>query len=138
MKIGELAKAAGCQSVTIRFYERKGLLGNAERSDSNYRVYGEKDLERLTFIRHCRALGLTLPEIARLTAIYDDPSVDCADVNACLDQHLLEVEQQIQTLQRLQQDLRQLRSRCAVPGVSAGCGVLAALVTELPSLSGGR
>lgn len=135
MKIGELANAAGCQTVTIRFYERKGLLGATERSASNYRVYGSKDLERLTFIRNCRALGLTLSEIERLTAIHDDPIVDCSDVNACLDRHLEEVESQMQALRRLQKDLKALRSRCVVPGASAGCGVLASLVGDVPDVN---
>lgn len=127
MKIGELAKAAGCQTVTIRFYERKGLLGAAGRSESNYRMYGPNDLERLLFIRNCRSLGLTLPEIERLVEIHDNPSVDCTDVNRCLDAHLDEVEKQMQALAQLQEELRRLRTRCTIPGASAGCGVLAAL-----------
>lgn len=127
MKIGELAKVAGCQTVTIRFYERKGLLGAAGRSESNYRIYGPEDLERLLFIRNCRSLGLTLLEIERLVEIHDNPSVDCTDVNTCLDKHLEEVERQMQALVQLQAELRRLRNRCAIPGASSGCGVLAAL-----------
>lgn len=130
MKIGELARAAGCQSVTVRFYEGKGLLGSATRSESNYRVYGEQDLERLVFIRNCRTLGLTLKEIARLVAIQDDPTLQCDDVNACLDDHLAGVHQQMQALQSLEMQLRRLRSRCQSPGASSDCGVLAALVHE--------
>jgi Cd(II)/Pb(II)-responsive transcriptional regulator len=130
MKIGELAKAAGCQTVTVRFYERKGLLGAASRSDSNYRVYGMQDLERLMFIRNCRSLGLTLREIERLVAIHDDPTVQCDDVNACLDKHLDEVDRQMEALKRLKKELKQLRRRCMVPGASSTCGVLSALVSE--------
>lgn len=39
MEIGELAKATGALVETIRFYEREGLLPEAERTDGNYRVY---------------------------------------------------------------------------------------------------
>lgn len=130
MKIGELAKAAGCQTVTIRFYERKGLLGKAGRTDSNYRIYVAKDLERLLFIRNCRSLGLTLQEIERLVELHDNPSVDCSDVNAFLDKHLAEVENQMKTLKALQGQLKGLRSRCAVPGASSECRVLTALAHE--------
>jgi Cd(II)/Pb(II)-responsive transcriptional regulator len=130
MKIGELAKAAGCQPVTIRFYERKGLLGAAQRTDANYRLYGTRDLERLLFIRNCRSLGLTLQEIERLVEIHDNPTVDCSDVNACLDKHLIEVANQMKALQALQEQLTRLRTRCAVPGASSGCGVLSALANE--------
>lgn len=130
MKIGELAKAAGCQSVTVRFYEGKGLLGSANRSESNYRMYSEQDLERLIFIRNCRTLGLTLKEIARLVAIQDDPTLQCDDVNTCLDDHLAGVRQQMQALQLLELQLKRLRSRCLSPGTSSNCGVLAALTNE--------
>ncbi len=80
MNIGDLAKATGCQTVTIRFYERKGLLRAPSRSDANYRTYSEQDVARLTFIRNCRALGLTLREIAHLIAIQDNPALPCDEV----------------------------------------------------------
>lgn len=130
MKIGELAKAAGCQAVTVRFYERKGLLGSANRSEANYRVYGEQDLERLTFIRNCRALGLTLKEITQLVAIQENPTPDCHAVNACLDEHLAGVERQMRTLQLLAIQLKRLRNSCISPRASSECRVLAALTNE--------
>jgi len=127
MRIGELAKATGCQTVTIRFYERKGLLGVTGRSESNYRQYGPRDVERLSFIRNCRALGLTLREITRLIAIQDDPGMRCDEVNAYLDEHLSEVRRQKQSLECLEKDLLQLRQRCLTPGTSSDCGVLCEL-----------
>lgn len=130
MKIGELAKIAGCKTVTIRFYERKGLLRQGSRSDANYRLYGELDVQRLAFIKNCRALGLGLREIARLIEIQSDPAVDCSDVNTCLDKHLQEVDDQMQALKQLRSDLARLRRRCMTPGASSGCGVLTALVAE--------
>lgn len=130
MKIGELAKAAGCQAVTVRFYERTGLLGSVIRSQSNYRMYGEQDLERLVFIRNCRALGLTLKEIIELVAVQDNPAIDCQVVNACLDNHLAQVERQMQTLQLLAIQLKRLRNSCMSPRTSSECGVLAALTSD--------
>ena len=50
MKIGELAKATGSLVQTIRFYEREGLLPQAERTEGNYRIYGQDHAERLAFI----------------------------------------------------------------------------------------
>lgn len=136
MKIGALANAAGCQTVTIRFYEQQGLLDSVARSESNYRVYGERDLERLVFIRNCRTLGLTLKEITRLVAIQDDPTLDCDVVNACIDEHLADVSRQMQALRLLKAQLKRLRSRCMMPGASSDCGVLAALTNESLSLVG--
>ena len=57
MKIGELARQAGCQVETVRYYEREGLLQPAIRDQTNnYRHYDSTHLERLMFIRRCRAL----------------------------------------------------------------------------------
>ncbi|MBQ4326363.1 MAG: MerR family DNA-binding transcriptional regulator, partial [Mailhella sp.] len=47
MKIGDLAKATGTQVVTIRYYEKEGLLRQPERTGSGYRLYSEDDVERL-------------------------------------------------------------------------------------------
>ena len=61
MKIGELAKAAHTQVETIRYYEREGLLPQTPRTEGNYRVYGSEHVDRLSFIRHCRGLGMNRP-----------------------------------------------------------------------------
>ena len=73
MKIGELAKATGTQTETIRYYEREQLLPTAKRTESNYRVYDGSHVERLAFIRHCRSLDMTLDEIRVLLHFKDAP-----------------------------------------------------------------
>jgi len=60
MRIGELAKISNCQVVTIRYYERSGLLPPPSRTEGNYRVYNVTDAERLAFIRNCRTIDITL------------------------------------------------------------------------------
>ena len=64
MKIGELAKLTDCPVETIRYYEKENLLPPPARTDGNYRVYTQAHTERLTFIRNCRSLDMTLEEIA--------------------------------------------------------------------------
>lgn len=66
IKIGELAKRTGCEVVTIRYYEKEGLLPEPARSDGNFRLYGAAHVERLRFIRHCRSLDMSLSEIRTL------------------------------------------------------------------------
>jgi Cd(II)/Pb(II)-responsive transcriptional regulator len=127
MRIGELARAADCKAVTVRFYEDKGLLGEATRSASNYRIYDEEDLERLLFVRNCRALGLTIKEISRLIKLQENPRMKCDDVNTLLDTHLIDIERQIEALRALQDQMKALRRRCNTPRLSAECGVLNAL-----------
>jgi DNA-binding transcriptional MerR regulator len=63
MRIGELAKRADIKVDTVRYYEKAGLLPPPPRRPNGYRDYGKLHLERLAFIRHCRALDISLEEI---------------------------------------------------------------------------
>ena len=88
MKIGELAKATHTQVETIRYYEREGLLPETARTEGNYRVYDSAHVDRLSFIRHCRGLDMTLDEIRVLLRFKDSPHENCAQVNDLLDEHI--------------------------------------------------
>ena len=56
MFIGKLAEAVGIKVQTIRYYEQLGLLPQPSRTRSGYRIYGEKALKRLQFIKQAQAL----------------------------------------------------------------------------------
>ncbi|MDN3557948.1 Cd(II)/Pb(II)-responsive transcriptional regulator [Halomonas maura] len=127
MKIGELARRSGCRVVTIRYYEREGLLPAPARSEANYRLYGELHVERLAFIRHCRALDMTLDEIRALLDCHDHPERPCQDVNDLIDAHLDHVAARIAQLQALEGALETLQARCREPRSAGECGILDAL-----------
>ncbi|MGX9218385.1 Cd(II)/Pb(II)-responsive transcriptional regulator [Massilia varians] len=131
MKIGELAERSGCLVETIRYYERIGLLMPPERAMNNYRTYSERHSERLLFIRHCRALDMTLDEIRRLLVLRDNPQGECAGVNELLDKHIGHVVERIQALTALEAQLRDLRGRCVVADTTSSCAILHALGTEV-------
>ncbi|MDT8894656.1 Cd(II)/Pb(II)-responsive transcriptional regulator [Halomonas sp. I1] len=136
MKIGELATRTGCRVVTIRYYEREGLLPEPARSEANYRLYGEVHAERLAFIRHCRALDMTLDEIRALLACHDDPEGTCHQADILIDEHLMHVKARIAQLQELEDALVVLRARCQGQRPAAECGILDALSRppqEVPS-----
>lgn len=124
MKIGELARATGTQVETIRYYEREGLLPRAGRTESNYRVYGQNHVARLSFIRHCRYLDMTLGEIKTLLLFKDAPEQNCEQVNDLLDEHIEHVAARIKELRNLQTELKALREQCEVACDSAACGIL--------------
>ena len=126
-KIGELAARTGCPVVTIRYYEKEGLLEEPSRTVSGYRLYGEPDLERLYFIRHCRAHGMSQDEIKTLLKYQRDPEGDCLAVNRLVDRHLAEVEERIAELTRLKRQLEMLRRSCPGSGTMAECGILKGL-----------
>ncbi|WP_031521317.1 MerR family transcriptional regulator [Streptomyces sp. NRRL F-5123] len=64
--IGELAGRAGVTVKAVRFYSDRGLLPEAARSAGGHRRYGPDALERLRTIRSLRALGMGVPEVARV------------------------------------------------------------------------
>src|ERR1700758_1021448 len=127
LKIGELAKRTGSLVETIRYYEREGLLPEPARSEGNYRVYADTDLERLQFIRHCRSLDMTLEEIRNLLRFRDRPNENCGKVNALLDEHIEHVAKRIKELKLLQKNLRGLRSLCQQARATKDCGILQSL-----------
>ncbi len=144
MKIGELAQATATPVVTVRFYEREGLLPAPARTSANYRIYGEAHVERLSFIRHCRSLDMTLDEIRVLLAFRDKPQDDCGAVNAMLDAHIGHVASRIRELKNLEKHLKELRAQCDRTEAGKDCGILstlshgAAAAPKAPATAGGR
>lgn len=136
MKIGELATRTGCRVVTIRYYEREGLLPTPARSAANYRLYGERHVERLAFIRHCRALDMTLDEIRALLDCHDHPRRPCREADALIDAHLDHVAARIAQLQALERSLQALRARCQGQRPAGECGILNELARPLEVVPG--
>jgi len=124
MRIGELARATDTKIETIRYYERKGLLAAPARTDGNFRIYADAHVERLSFIRHCRSLDMTLKEIRALLRFKDAPAENCGDVNVLLDAHIGHVAARIRELRALELQLKSLRERCLQAQDAAHCGIL--------------
>lgn len=127
MKIGELSKATATPIETIRFYERESLLLEPERTEGNYRVYGEAHAQRLAFVRHCRALDMTLDEIRVLLRFQDAPQANCRNVNELLEEHIGHVAERIRDLRMLEKQLKQLRQQCRNEASGSSCGILKGL-----------
>lgn len=124
MKIGELARATNTQVETIRYYEREGLLPETARTEGNYRIYDDAHVQRLSFIRHCRSLDMTLDEIRVLLRFKDAPAENCGQVNVLLDDHIGHVTQRIRELRQLEKQLKSLRQLCQDAQDAAHCGIL--------------
>jgi Cd(II)/Pb(II)-responsive transcriptional regulator len=129
MKIGELAQVAQCTVETVRYYEKEGLLSAPARTPSNYRSYGDAHIERLRFIRNCRALDMTHEEIRTLLSLMDQPASDCGGVNRLLDEHMAHVDVRIAELSQLKLELRELRQRCQSEQTVDACGILQGLAS---------
>lgn len=128
MRIGELSQSVGVDVETIRYYEKTGLLPPPAREPNGYRAYGQAHLERLAFIRHCRALDMSLADVKQLLDLLADPTAECGDVDRLVDGHLARVRARLKSLRALERQLSVLRSQCHAPHVTASCGILQELV----------
>ena len=64
--IRKLSKLAGVSTRTLRYYDEIGLLGPRSKNGSGYRIYGEKEVDKLQDILFFRELGFELKKIAVL------------------------------------------------------------------------
>ncbi|MFQ5902874.1 MAG: heavy metal-responsive transcriptional regulator [Candidatus Binatia bacterium] len=129
LKIGQVAKATGLTAKTIRYYELLGLLREAARTESGYRVYGDRDVARLKFITKAKGLALSLTEIKDILALYDQRQRPCIHVLALLDKKLEEIDTALRQLQKFRDELVQLREESAghlesLSADAAICGII--------------
>ncbi len=78
MKIGEVATRAEVSVDTLRYYERRGLISVAGRTDAGYRIYTDDTVERIRLARRLQSLGLTLDEIVDALHAHDAGGATCA------------------------------------------------------------
>ena len=126
LTIGQLAKATGTATETVRYYEKIGLLAKAARTAGNYRSYGSAEVSRLSFIRRARDLGFSLDQVRTLLSLADDRDRPCDEVDALARQHLDTVDAKIADLTALQGELSSLITQCG-RGTVADCRILEAL-----------
>ena len=113
MRIGEIAGRAGVPAKTIRFWEEQGLLPAPARTAAGYRDYSPAILERLAFIRHAQAAGLTLAQIRQVLGIRDGGQPACVHVTGLIARRLGEVEARLAELARARDQLAALAGRAA-------------------------
>lgn len=127
MRIGALAHRTGTNVPTIRYYESIGLLPRAARQEGRQRVYGESDVERLTFIRRCRDFGFSVEQVRSLAALGRDHSRSCLELRDLAAAHLSDVRARIRELEGLAVSLEAFVDTCdatCVGGAGPDCTIL--------------
>ena len=128
MTIGQLARAAGVNVETIRYYEREGLMERPPRTAAVPRRYSAAALRRLRFIRHAKELGFTLDDIRALLAISASRK-SCDDVHRLAESRLTALRDRLRELERARDALASALRACHGGRVSE-CGVIRALQAE--------
>ena len=124
MTIGELASKSDIPASTIRFYERKGLLAPASRTDAGYRQYNELSMERVRFILSAQAIGLSIKDIQELLQIADGNVCACDDVEKLLDDRLSDIRKKIKSLKQLEKTIAGALEVCRVTPDGKPCPFL--------------
>lgn len=125
--IGEAARAAGVTPRAVRLYESKGLVTEAGRTVSGYRVFTDEDVEVLAFVRRGRTLGLSLDAIAEIIAI-SESGAPCERTRALLTQRVAEIDATITDLQRLRESIVRAQTATCGEGDAARCVVIEGVV----------
>ena len=130
MRIGELARRAGVNIDTVRYYERSGVLPVPARTASGYRDYDHGDLARLHFVRRAKRLGFTLAQAVELLALGNGPDADLAAVRSTATARLADVEARIAELAAMRDVLRTLVDACPGEGARDACPILHAFESD--------
>ncbi|SRR5579883_2986 len=111
LKIGEIAHRSGLPVKTIRYYEEIGLLApTVARSETGYRLFDDRVLNRLAFIKRAQSLGLSLNEIKAILSVHDNGELPCCEVKQHLQDKVTLIRQQIHDLETLQSELQGILS----------------------------
>lgn len=129
-KIGEAAQRAGVNKETIRYYERRELIPEPDRRRSGYRIFTQRHIDQIKFIKRAQDLGFTLTEIEDLLELRLDGESSCDPVRRKAEEKLEDVEQKIADLRRIKQVLNELIQECEADGTTEDCVILQAMEGE--------
>lgn len=87
LRIGDVARLSGVSTKLIRYYESRRLLGPAGREASGYRVFDERNLHELRFIKRARSLGFSIKQIDELLSLWRNKRRPSSKVRVLAVQH---------------------------------------------------
>jgi len=129
----KVAKQAGVNLETIRYYENEGVLPKPPRTNSGYRIFSDDSIKQLRFIKHAQELGFSLKEIKELLSLRIKPGSSCADVRRKAETKIVDVDENIERLQAIRAALVQLTNTCSGRGPINTCTILQALNDRVTS-----
>lgn len=123
--IGTLAQHTGVHLETIRYYQRRGLVGEPERPLGGIRRYTEGHVRRLRFIRQAQELGFSLDEVGELLKLED--GAHCREARTLGERRLADVRNKLADLQRIESALAALVNRCGSAKGRVRCPLIASM-----------
>lgn len=127
LRIGEVARQAGVNIETLRYYERRGLLREPPRRPSGYREYAPEAVRIVRFIKRAQELGFSLSEVEELLKLRTSQRASCAQVRARAQAKIADVESKIASLRAIKDALNVLVTSCTKEGSTRECPILEAI-----------
>jgi Hg(II)-responsive transcriptional regulator len=130
MRTSEVAAQARVNPQTLRYYERRGLLPEPERSTSGYRAYGPQAVELVRFVKRAQDLGFTLDDVASLLQLAEGGPESCDAAREMATEKIADLESRLADLQAIRGALARLVETCEQPPHRRECPILARLASD--------
>ena len=127
MRSGQVARSAGVNVQTLRYYERRGLLKRPKRLDSGYRAYSPDAVDSVRFIKRAQELGFALTEIETLLDLSNGGPDDCDRAQALARIKIAEMEAKIANLQAMRESLGRHVATCELPRKDRQCPLVSSI-----------
>ncbi len=124
MKIGELAKKTKVSVETIRFYEKEGVIPQAKRTASGYRIYEQETIDLILFIKHAQSWDFSLDKIKKLLDIKNNKKSKGLRVKLVLEEEIHEIDNKLISLSSIKNYLLRLNESCSGEMLAPECPIL--------------
>ena len=129
-KIGEVATRAKVNKETVRYYEKQELIPEPDRRYSGYRIFTQRHIDQIKFIKRAQELGFTLSETKELLELRMDEDTTCSEIRTEAQDKFQDVVEKIKDLKRIKETLVELIDSCSGSGPKGDCPILGALEGE--------
>lgn len=126
-KIGEVATRTNVNKETVRYYEKRDLIPEPDRRRSGYRIFTQRHVDHIKFIKRAQELGFTLNEIKELLELRLYEHTTCSEIKSEAQEKYQDVVEKIEDLQRIKDTLIDLIDSCSGNGPKGDCPILNAL-----------
>ncbi len=124
MRTSEVAAQAQVNAQTLRYYERRGLLPEPERTQSGYRAYTSDAVRVVRFVKRAQQLGFTLDDIEELLHLAEGGPDSCDDARAMARTRIADLQRRIEELVGMRDALVRLVDTCHQPSAERDCPIL--------------
>lgn len=127
LTIGELATQSGISAITLRYYEKCGLLKDVTRSEGGHRLYHIDCIEKLNFINNAKLSGFSLEDIQDLISLQNEPTASSNVIKSFVENKITEIDNKIQALRSIKTNLEQLAATCDGKSSVSHCAIIKSL-----------